>query len=152
MTLKDRIKELADSRNISLPALESALGFGNSTIVKWDKSTPNAAKLQAVADYFDVTMDYLMTGKEYATTDYIVNTPGVGETLIELNKRDERDIAKDLDRVMELLDSGEDGPVRFNGQQIDDNSRTLLRNAIELGLMQLKVENKELYNPNKNKK
>ena len=139
MTLKDRIKELADLNNMSLPALESALGFGNSTIVKWDKSTPNAAKLQTVADYFNVSMDYLMSGKEETTKT-------------ELTKRDERDIAKDLDRVMDLLDSGDDGPVRFNGQQIDDNSRVLLRNAIELGLTQLKTENKQLYNPNKNKK
>ena len=62
MSLKDRIKSLANERGISLPALESELGFGNSTIVKWDKSTPNADKLNAVAKYFDVSMDYLMNG------------------------------------------------------------------------------------------
>lgn len=62
MTLKDRVKALAQERGISLPALESELGFGNSTIVKWDKSTPNADKLNAVAKYFDVTMDYLLNG------------------------------------------------------------------------------------------
>ena len=45
MTLKERIKSLADAEGISLPVLESKLGFGNSTIVKWDKSTPNAEKL-----------------------------------------------------------------------------------------------------------
>ena len=62
MTLKDRVKKLAQERGISLPALESELGFGNSTIVKWDKSTPNADKLNAVAKYFNVTMDYLLNG------------------------------------------------------------------------------------------
>ena len=62
MTLKDRVKALAQERGISLPTLESELGFGNSTIVKWDKSTPNADKLNAVAKYFDVTMDYLLNG------------------------------------------------------------------------------------------
>lgn len=62
MTLKERVKSLADERGISLPTLESELGFGNSTIVKWDKSTPNADKLNAVAKYFNVTMDYLLNG------------------------------------------------------------------------------------------
>ena len=62
MSLKDRIKSLANERGISLPVLEAELGFGNSTIVKWDKSTPNADKLNAVAKYFDVSMDYLMNG------------------------------------------------------------------------------------------
>lgn len=60
MTLKERVKSLADMRGISLPTLESRLGFGNSTIVKWDKPTPNAGKLKAVAEYFGVSMDYLM--------------------------------------------------------------------------------------------
>ena len=62
MTLKDRIKNLAQERGMSLPALEAELGFGNSTIVKWDKSTPNVDKLNAVAKYFGVTMDYLLNG------------------------------------------------------------------------------------------
>ena len=62
MSLKDRIKTLAQERNMSLPALEAELGFGNSTIVKWDKSTPNADKLNSVAKYFGVSMDYLLNG------------------------------------------------------------------------------------------
>ncbi len=61
------------------------MGFGNSTIVKWDKSTPNADKLNAVAKYFNVTMDYLLNGDSEEHT--------------ELNARDERDIKKDLDRI-----------------------------------------------------
>ena len=60
--LKERIKELADKQNISLPALEAKLGFGNGTIVKWDKSIPNADKLNKVAKYFNVSMEYLLNG------------------------------------------------------------------------------------------
>lgn len=69
MGLKDRIKALANERSISLPTLEAELGFGNSTIVKWDKSTPNAEKLNAVAKYFNVTMDYLLNGTTTNTND-----------------------------------------------------------------------------------
>ena len=66
MTLKDRVKALAQERGISLPALESELGFGNSTIVKWDKSTPNADKLNAVAKYFNVTVEDLKGSRRSA--------------------------------------------------------------------------------------
>ena len=62
MELKDRIKLLADRKKISLPQLEQELGFGNATIVKWDKSTPKADKLKKVANYFNVSMEYLMDG------------------------------------------------------------------------------------------
>ena len=136
MTLKDRVKNLAQERGISLPALESELGFGNSTIVKWDKSTPNADKLNAVAKYFGVTMDYLLNG----TRD------------IGLTEKDERDIAKDLDRIMGEIQKGDDGPLYYNGTEIDQASLSLLQNAIEYALRETKKENKEKYNPHKNKK
>lgn len=77
MSLKERIKDLATKEGLSLPALEAALGFGNSTIVKWDKSTPNAEKLNAVAQFFNVSMDYLLNGVE------------------KTNEPDDNDIAKD---------------------------------------------------------
>lgn len=135
MTLKDRVKDLAKQHSISLPALESELGFGNSTIVKWDKSTPNAEKLNAVAQYFGVTMDYLLNGPADES----------------LSTKDKRDIAKDLDRIMNEIRNGQDGPLYYNGIEIDEASLNLLENAIEFALAQAKKENKTKYNPNKNK-
>ena len=62
MSLKTRIKNLANEQGIGLTALEAKLGFGNGTITKWDKTTPNADKLNKVAQYFGVSMDYLLNG------------------------------------------------------------------------------------------
>ena len=44
--------------------LEKTLQFGTGYISKLDNSTPNTKKLQLIADYFNVSVDYLMTGKE----------------------------------------------------------------------------------------
>lgn len=136
MSLKERIKTLAQERGLSLPALESELGFGNSTIVKWDKSTPNAEKLNTVAKYFGVTMDYLLNG---------LDEDG-------LNDHDRKDITKDLDRIMDEIKNGDDGPLYYNGTEIDDASLNLLQNAIEYALRETKKENKVKYHPGKNKK
>ena len=134
MSLKNRIKALAQERGMSLPALEAELGFGNSTIVKWDKSTPNVDKLNAVAKYFGVTMDYLLNG---------VDEDG-------LNEKDNKDITKDLDRIMNEIKNGNDGPLYYNGVEIDNASINLLQNAIEYALRETKKENKVKYNPRKN--
>lgn len=64
MDLRDRIRELAKKKGLSLPKLEEELGFGNGTIVKWDKAKPNVDKLKKVADYLNVSLDYLVDGKE----------------------------------------------------------------------------------------
>lgn len=135
MTLKDRVKALAKKHGISLPALESELGFGNSTIVKWDKSTPNAEKLNAVAQYFGVTMDYLLNGTEG-----------------ELSAKDERDIAKDMEALRDKLLNNEEGPASYDGEPIPEEDAELLLGHIELMMRRLKPINKEKYNPNKNKK
>lgn len=60
MTLRDRIKRLANDRNMSLPELETELGFGSGTIVKWGTSAPRSDKLCVVADFFDVSVDALL--------------------------------------------------------------------------------------------
>lgn len=136
MTLKDRVKNLAQERGISLPALEAELGFGNSTIVKWDKSTPNADKLNAVAKYFGVSMDFLLNG---------IDVEG-------LNEKDNKDISKDLENIMNKLSSGEDGPASYNGEALDPEAAELFRDELQIALRRLKIINKEKYTPNKYKK
>lgn len=64
MNTKERIKELCVKKGISVNKLEVDLGFGTGYVSKLDKSTPNSKKLQKIADYFGVSVDYLMTGRE----------------------------------------------------------------------------------------
>lgn len=66
MDLKERIKELCKLKNISMNALEAELGFAKGYLSKLGSggSTPNTNKIQRIADYFGVTIDYLMTGEE----------------------------------------------------------------------------------------
>lgn len=62
--LKERIKELCANSGISMNKLEEELGFGKGYISKLGISNPNTSKLQKIADYFSVTLDFLMTGNE----------------------------------------------------------------------------------------
>ena len=134
MTLKDRVKKLAQERGISLPALEAELGFGNSTIVKWDKSTPNADKLNAVAKYFDDTMDYLLNGNDDTS----------------LTTRDERDISKIIEQTKEQLLSQEG--LMFDGDPASPEAINSILDAMQIGMEMAKKKNKEKYTPKKYKK
>ena len=134
MTLKDSVKKLAQERGISLPALEAELGFGNSTIVKWDKSTPNADKLNAVAKYFDVTMDYLLNGNDDTS----------------LTTRDERDISKIIEQTKEQLLSQEG--LMFDGDPASPEAINSILDAMQIGMEMAKKKNKEKYTPKKYKK
>lgn len=71
MTLFERIEELRNSKGISQGKLERELGFSNGSISKWKNSTPNPERLKKLADYFGVSVEYLMTGEE--TNGYYLN-------------------------------------------------------------------------------
>ena len=56
----EKIKELADKQGISLNMLEENLGFSRNTIYNMKKSTPNVERVSKIADYFNVSTDYLL--------------------------------------------------------------------------------------------
>lgn len=60
MTTFDRIKELAEKRGKSLPAVSADLKFSDNLFYRWKTSNPKASDLAKVADYFHVTVDYLL--------------------------------------------------------------------------------------------
>lgn len=80
----DRIRVLANAQGLSLPALEVKLNLGNGTISRWSKGSPNTDKLTRVADFFHVSLDYLIGRSEKGNTpSELVLTEGERE-LIEI--------------------------------------------------------------------
>lgn len=56
----DKVVALCNGRKISIAALEKECGLANATIRGWKYSDPRATNLKKVADYFGVTMEYLL--------------------------------------------------------------------------------------------
>ena len=92
MTLKDVIRELCKTKHTSIPKLENILGFGSGTIVRWDKSSPSIDKLLKVADYFHVSVDYLI-GRTKKELDVIPPSSKANENTIQLST-DEQELLK----------------------------------------------------------
>lgn len=117
-------------------------GVTQTALSNWKtgRSTPTVKTLQKIADYFGVTVDYLMTGKDEKPLES------------QLTPRDKRDIAKDLESIMQKLSDKENGPASYNGQDLSPESTDLFKEELEIALKRLKIINKEKYNPNKNKK
>ena len=64
MNFYERIETLRKNRKISQGALEKELGFSNGSVSKWKNSMPTPERLKKLADFFQVTVDYLVTGEE----------------------------------------------------------------------------------------
>lgn len=132
----DIFVKLLEKYGVTAYKVSKATGIAGSTFSDWKsgRSTPKQEKLQKIADYFGVTVEYLMTGKEEPK-----------EKAPELTTKDERDIAKDLDRIMEKLTAGESGPASYNGEDLDPDAAALFKDELEIALRRLKLINKEKY-------
>ena len=59
--LYTRIKELCESRGISMTKLSEDLGIAASLIRKWKTTTsPSVDRVKMIAEYFGVSVDYLI--------------------------------------------------------------------------------------------
>lgn len=54
------VKELAQKQGLSLNDLEDRVGFSRNSLYSWKKSAPKPEKLNVIADYFNVSTDYLL--------------------------------------------------------------------------------------------
>ena len=138
MTIYERIESLRKAKKISQGRLEKELGFSNGSVSKWKNSTPTPERLQKVADFFGVTVDYLMTGKENSNSSAV------------LSPRNERDIAKKLEETLEQLESRQEA-LMFDGEPMDDRTRELLRASLENSIRIAKIDAKEKFTPKKYK-
>ena len=64
MQIVERIKSEAFKKGYTLAELEQKLGFGVRTIYKWNKNAPSVEKVLAVADFLNLPLSWLVTGKE----------------------------------------------------------------------------------------
>ena len=140
MDLKERIKELCKINGVSMNKVESDLNFGKGYISKLGESTPNASKIRQIADYFDVTVDYLISGKESSQ-----------EIEAKLTRKDEKDIARRLESTLEELENSQDG-LMLSGEPLDDETRELLKASLENSIRIAKINAKQKFTPKKYRK
>lgn len=136
-------EQLLQKYGLTAYKVSKETGITQSTLSDWKRgrSTPKTENMKKIADYFGVSVEYLMTGKDE-----------IKEKAPELTVRDERDIKKDLDSLRKKLINKEFGPASYDGQDIPDEDIDLFLGQVDLMLRRVKAKNKEKYNPHKNKK
>lgn len=125
MDMKERIRHLCKINHVSMNRVEGDLGFGKGYLSKLGTSKPNAEKLKKIADYFNVSLDFIMTGKE------------------ENKEKNQRiDIKDELERMRDLLKNRTRHPIYYDGEKLDDESLDAILAQYEMSLIYLKQKNK----------
>ncbi|EGO2659453.1 helix-turn-helix transcriptional regulator [Enterococcus faecalis] len=101
MSLFERIKSLAKTKNKNVKQVALELGFSENLFYKWKTNDPKAKDLEKVAEYFNVSVDYLL-----------------GRT--DTTKATDEKNSDDLDDVL-------DNVMSFDGEPLDDHDREVIR-------------------------
>ena len=133
-------EQLLQKYGVSAYKVAKETGVTQSTLSDWKRgrSTPKSENMKKLADYFGVSIDYLMTGKE---------DPSDKEP--QLKPKDERDIKNILANTEQLLK--QDG-LMFDGDPASPEAIESILSAMQIGMEMAKKKNKEKYTPNKYKK
>lgn len=131
----DRFKELCNNKGVSVTKATVDIGLSRTIGTKWKNTgaTPQGETLNRIAEYFGVTIDYLLGNEQ--------------KDKPTLTKKDERDIARDLEAFMADLDKG--GDLMFDGNPMTEEARESIKAAMKLGLEAAKLKNKERFTPKK---
>lgn len=116
----EKIKELADKQGISLNKLEEKLGFSRNTIYNMKKSTPNVERVSMIADYFNVSTDYLLGRTDNPNVASEIFTSADGRTV-------------DLSNLRERV-------VLFDGKPLSDEDVDKIAQIIKLSLGVSEIE------------
>lgn len=156
-----RIESLCKERGINITQMcrEADIPRGNLTDLKMGRTAALSTKsLGKISAYFSVSLDYLLGNVSdpffHLDNDRILQEINSYEddapAASSLTARDRRDIARDLERIMEALDTA--GDLQFDGDPMSDEARESIKAAMKLGLEAAKVKNKERFTPRKYRK
>lgn len=98
MTILDRIKELSKSRDKTVKEVAIELGLGENYLYSLKNKIPNGQTLQKLADYFNVSVDYLLGREEKSeeTLDETMTAYGFSDSLKQSIKSTENYSGKAL--------------------------------------------------------
>lgn len=140
MDLVERIKLLCNERKVTIAEVERVTGISNGQIRRWNTSSPKIDNIKKVADYFDVSTDYLLGRTEQ-------------RKYYDLTEKDERDIQKELQRLIDEM-SNNSSYAAFDGaaySDLDEEDRELLKMSLENSLRLAKRLAKQKFTPKKHR-
>ncbi len=136
-----RVFALLNKQNKTKASMAQALGVSRSAITQWEKNEtdPTFEQCTILADFFGVTIDYLMTGSD----PYSDWQP-------TLTEKDEKDLDKKVENLLNAVDS--DTGLMLDGEIMDEETREIFAMNLKNALRTTKLAAKAKYTPKKYRK
>jgi transcriptional regulator with XRE-family HTH domain len=142
MTVGENIKMYRKKAKLTQAELAQRANMSRSYLadVERDRYNPSVDTLKAIASALEVPVSALLGEDDYKRDS----------ELPELTEKDERDIAKDLQRIMDSLENQEG--LMYDGEPMDEETRELIKISLENSMRLAKRIAKKKFTPKKYRK
>ncbi|CAI8803492.1 MULTISPECIES: helix-turn-helix domain-containing protein [Bacillus] len=149
-TLGMMIREYRQEHNLSLREFATRCQLSHSYIDKLEKGVdprngkpvePTLTVIEQIAKAINKDKADLLEGIGYLSKP----------TNITLTSKEERDIARDLEKTLEELENNNEA-LMFDGEPIDEHTKEMIRISLENSMRMAKQLAKQKFTPNKYKK
>lgn len=137
------LTDLRNKKHLTQDQMADALGVKRPRYNAWenDISNPDLEMVKKIAEFHKVSVDFILGHTE---------NPEPTKPYYALTEKDERDIAKKLEEMMNDLDSKTS--LSFMGEPMDEEDRELLRISLENALRMSREMAKKKFTPKKYRK
>ena len=111
----ERIRELCKEVGISVNDLEERLGYSKNTLYRLKNQIPGSDKVIKIADYFNISTDYLLGRSEIKNIITSVHT---------------NDIEVKLRQILSELETNEN--LEYNGKSITEIEKSNIEVALKI--------------------
>lgn len=112
MGIVDRIQMKTKEKGTNIKTLEKEIGIGNGTIRRWDERSPQCDKISLVANYLQVSLDWLIFGKEND------NLTPEEKQILEAYRHAEPDMRKAARKMLDVKELPEKLLISKNGKNV----------------------------------
>ena len=158
MKLNELLKEYRRTHSLSLQDFATRSGLTKQYISMLENNknsrsgkpiSPSLDTLKKIATGMNISVDELMKSVDSESNVHINST--AGSHLPVLSPKDERDIQKKLTDILEGLDSNLGIAFYNDGEEMDDETRELVKAQLEITLRLTKKLAKQKFTPKKYK-
>lgn len=142
MRIGKTLTELRARKHLTQDEMADRLGVKRARYNAWENNIakPDIEMIGKLAETHGVSVDYLLGRSSEPAPLY-------PEASVALSAREERDIAKDLEKMMNDLESNE--ALAFHGEAMDEQTKELLRISLDNSMRLAKQLAKQKFAPHK---
>lgn len=140
-----RLRELLEEREITQPVLAEAIGVSRQSVGQWKdgKTVPDILDLRKIANFFDVSADYLLCQTDVASAD---NGIRLMHELTGLSENTVNHLVK-LKSVTDMLSGLKEETVELSADEIQDKLENLGYSVTHEQALAIKKAPRDIVSP-----